>query len=162
MVARRALSDHHHVMRYVPPSKRFVSSEGDLLGPAPAGFAIRDSDKGGLSVTEVEHFGEMSARCRSIAAFAHRESLDSKKISNNAIFAWSQIADAKSAGQKYNKTLRVVHDPVDGNPGHAEIRHFTDEDLDLLDHFATDVFKEYEIVADMNVPARTVNEDGGN
>lgn len=154
MVARKALSDDHHVMRYIPASKRFVADDGTMIGPSPAGFVLRAEDKGGLSVTEVEHYGPMTAATRTSAAAAHRESLTSKKVGTSAIYAWSQISRAKKAASAYEKKIRVVHDPVSGNPGHAEVRHFTDEDLDLLDHFATNVFVEYEVVADMNLPPR--------
>jgi hypothetical protein len=141
-------------MRYIPSSKRFFAEDGTVLGPSPAGFVLRDDDRGGLSVTEIEHFGDMSAAARREAAVAHRESLPSKKVGAAGIYAWAQIDAAKTAALAYNKKIRVVHDPVDGNPGHAEIRHFTDEDLDLLDHFATDVFVDYEVIADMALPPR--------
>ncbi|MBO9724287.1 MAG: hypothetical protein J7530_07930 [Novosphingobium sp.] len=96
----------------------------------------------------------MSAAARRDAAVAFRESLDSKKLSANGIFASARIERVKDAALKYDKKVRIVHDPVPGNPGHAEVRHFTDEDLDLLDHFAEAVFDEYEVVANMQLPPR--------
>lgn len=124
------------------------------MGPGPGAFALREDDAGGLSVTEVEYFGTLSPVTRRAAAVAHRESLASKSVGKQAIYAWAQVAKVKHAAAIYGKSVRVIHDPVDGNPGHAEIRHFTDEDLDLLEHFATDVFHEYETVAEMNLPTR--------
>lgn len=152
MVARRALPDSHHVLRYVPQSKRVVDPDGNLGGPAPTAFALRVDDAGGLSVTEIEHFGEMSAASRVSALAAHRESLPSKTVRSNALCAWAQIERIKAAALTYEKHVRVVHDPVEGNPGHAEIRHFTDEDLDLLEFFSSDVFLNYEVVGSMELP----------
>jgi len=139
-------------MRYVPRSKQFIDDNDNSLGPAPGAFAIRDEDKGGLSVTEIEHFGDMTAEARALAAAAHRATTRSKKLGPTAIFAWAAIGEVKSAAQGYNKAVRVVHDPVDGNSGHAEIRHFSDDDLDLLDHFATDVFRDFAVVSSMDIP----------
>lgn len=154
MVARKALNDEHHVMRFIPASKQFVAEDGTQLGPALAGFTLREEDEGGLSVTEVEYFGEMSVEARRAAAVAHRESLTSKKVGAKAIYAWAQVGQIRKAGEAYDKKIRVVTDPVPGNDAHAQVRHFTDDDLDLLDHFATKVFVAYEVVADMELPAR--------
>jgi hypothetical protein len=141
-------------MRFIPPSKRFVDAEGVRGGPSLAGFALREDDAGGLSVTEIEHFGPMSAATRAAAAFAYRESQSSKRISANGIFARSEIGRVITAAQDHGKSVRIVHDPVDGNPGHAQVRQFTDEDLDLLEHLAEKVFHEYELVCDMQIPSR--------
>lgn len=154
MAARRPLSDEHHVLRYISATKRFVDEHGTRLGPGPASFVLREDDKGGLSVTEVEYYGPMSSASRRVAATAYRESLESKKIGAQAIFAWARVEKIRDASLSFNKKVRIVHDPVTGNPGHAEVRHFSDEDLELLEHFSSDVFKEYEIVADMNLPKR--------
>lgn len=152
MVARKALSDHHHVMRYVPAGRRFVDADGNRLGPGAGAFALRADDKGGLSVTEIEIFGPMGAEARSAAAVAYRSTLPSKRVGAEAIFAWASVESVKDAGGQYGKQLRVVHDPVVGNDGHAEIRHFTDEDLDLLEFFSGSVFSSYSTVASMCLP----------
>jgi len=94
----------------------------------------------------------MNRATRAAAAVAHRASLKSKSLGKQAIFAWAKVSDVVAAGLEYDRELRVVHDPVDGNPGHAEVRRFTDDDLDLLDYFATEVFQDYETVAAMNLP----------
>lgn len=151
--ARKALDESHHVMRFASRSRRFLDPETDqYLGPTPAAFALRDDDNGGMSVTWVEAFGSFSAKSRGLAAAAHRETLREKKLPKEAIFAWAKVADIKAAGNQYSKALRVVHDPVDGNPGHSEIRHFTDDDLELLDYFSSFVFSEYSAVKDMDIP----------
>lgn len=115
---------------------------------------MRAEDKGGLSVTWVEHFGDFGQSARAMAAAAHRETLREKKLPPNAIFAWAAVVEIKRAGDEYRKGVRVVHDPVDGNPGHSEIRHFSDEDLDLLDYMSSEVFVDYEVVKAMGIPPR--------
>lgn len=140
-------------MRFISATKRFVNADTAAReGPSLAGFQIRPGDEGGLSVTHVEHFGIMSHDSRVAAAVAHRESTQSKKLGPAAIFAWARVEKIRSAGVPYGKAIRVVHAPVDGNPAHAEIRHFTDDDLKLLDDYATRVFAEWQTVAEMNIP----------
>lgn len=155
MAARKALPDPHHVMRFVSRSKRIYDPDTDVYsGPSPAAFAMRDCDRGGLSVTWIEHFGPFGNASRAGAATAHRETLRDKKLPQNAIFAWAQVAEIKRAGDEYRKGVRVVHDPVEGNEGHSEIRHFTDDDLDLLDYMSSEVFCDYAVVKDMGIPPR--------
>lgn len=153
MAARKALPDHHHVMRFAAKSKRFHHPDtGQALGLSPAAFAIREGDEGGLSVTEIEFFGPLSPASLAEAAVAYRASQESKRLGPQGAFAWAEINAIKAAAQQYDKKVRVVHAPVDGNPAHAEIRHFTDDDLDLLAFFASDVFSNYVIVQDMTLP----------
>lgn len=154
MVARKALPDQHHVMRYAAKSKRFHHPDtGMPMGPSAAAFGMRDEDEGGLSVTEIEFFGPNSPLTRGLAAAAYRDSQASKKLGTQAIFSWALIGTVKQAAEAYGKTVRVVHAPVAGNPAHAEVRHFTYEDLDLLAFFASDVFLDFEVVAEMDIPA---------
>lgn len=155
MVARRALPDADHVMRFAPLSRQLIDGDtGASIGIAPTAFAIRAADKGGLSVTWIEHFGKDGRNSRAAAAAAYRESLPSKKLPAKGAFAWAEIEAIKNAGVPYRKRIRVVHDPVEGNPGHAEVRHFDDDDLELLELLATDVFIDWEFVANMSVPDR--------
>lgn len=152
MVARRPVPDQHHVMRFISPTKRFVDPDAVRQGPSFAGFKLGEKDDGGLSVTEIEVFGEMSADARRNAAAAHRGATESKRLSKEGIFAWAKVADVRSAAVTYGKPVRVVHDPVPGNPGHAEVRQFSDDDNDLLDHLARNVFVQWELVGAMNLP----------
>ncbi|WP_155006368.1 hypothetical protein [Sphingomonas hengshuiensis] len=141
------------MMRYISAAKRWVHPDTlERGGPSLAGFKLREEDNGGLSVTEVEYFGDFSYETRAAAAVAHRHALQSKKLGSQAIFAWAKVDDVIAAGTIYGKKLRIVHDPVAGNPGHAEVRHFKDDDLDILDHFASNVFVEFAVVAEMGLP----------
>ncbi|THD38305.1 MAG: hypothetical protein E7773_00695 [Sphingomonas sp.] len=139
-------------MRYVAPNKRVVDENAVRGGPGPGAFKLTPEDEGGLSVTEIEHFGANDAPTRVIAAVAFRASIPSKKLGANGLFARATVGAVKSAAAGYKKSVRVVHDPVEGNPGHAEIRHFDDNDFDLLAFFATDVFVDYEVVSAMGIP----------
>ena len=154
MIARRALPDDDHVSRYIPKNRQWRDDSDQYLGLTLAGFALRPKDAGGLSVTWIERFGEYGHEAKRSAALAYRESLDSKDLKKSALFAYAQVARIKRAATDYGKAIRIVTDPVDGNEGHAEVRHFTDDDLRLLTLLATDVFGEVDFVAEMHLPAR--------
>ena len=157
MPARRALPDADHVARFVPHNKQHRHPDTDaFLGVTAAAFAIREDDKGGLSTTWIEFFEAKPLDAIRAAACAFRESQPSKKIGKKALFALARIADTKAVALAYKKKIRVIHDPVHGNPAHAEIRHFDDDDLELLEVFATETFAELHLVADLNLPPRAV------
>ena len=141
-------------MRFASKSKQII--DPDTLacsGLSPAAFALREDDNGGLSVTWIEYFGSFGPQEIALAANAHRLAQLSKSLPPSGVFAWAKVTKIKQAALGFRKSLRVVHDPIDGNEAHAEIRHFTDEDLDLLDHFASDVFVEYDTFANIQAAA---------
>lgn len=153
MAARKALPKDDHVMRYVPKARQHRDPDTDeFLGLIPQAMELRDDDKGGLSVTWIEHFGAYGFAAKRDAAIAHRETLRTKHIGGEAVFATAQVQAIVDAGLRYSKSIRVVHDPVPGNSGHAEIRHFTDDDLRLLDLLATETFAEIDKVVDLKLP----------
>jgi hypothetical protein len=139
-------------MRYVPPSRRYLSADLVYGGPGEGAFELRDEDEGAISVTEVEYYGECNQEGRAIAAAGFRESIPSKTLSKNAIFSWAEVQSIKDGALLFKKNVRVVRDPVEGNLGHAQIRHFTGVDLEILEYFAENVFSEYSVVSDMNIP----------
>ena len=153
MVARRPLPDSDHIARFVPFNKQYRHPDtGELLGLTAAAFAIRNDDRGGLSSTWIEFFGEKSAESIASAAVAFRESQPSKKLGKQSLFAIAAISQAKADALLFKKSIRVVHDPVPGNPGHAEVRHFDDDDLELLEYFARETFSEYHLTRDIEFP----------
>jgi hypothetical protein len=142
-------------MRFVPYARQHRDPETDAFrGLAPSAMALDEKDKGGLSVTWIEHFGTFGMDAKRLGAMAFRESLDTKHLGGKGVFATARVRSVISAGRHFGKTLRVVFDPVPGNPGHSEVRHFTDDDLGLLDALATQVFNDYDLVSDIKLPKR--------
>ncbi len=109
-------------------------------------------DRGGMSVTWVEYFGPFGIAAKKAAAIAFRESQPSKKIGAKAVFATGNVQRILDAGSAFSKALRVVHDPVSDNRGHSEVRHFEDDELELLDLLASDVFSDINHVANLGLP----------
>ena len=154
VIARRAIPDCDHVSRFVPYSRQNRDAVTDaFLGLTSAACELGPADKGGLSVTWIEHFGVFGHKAKRKAAIAFRASLDSRRLPPQAVFAYAQVRKIKAAAYEYGRLVRVVWDPVAGNDGHCEIRHFADEDLRLLDLLATEVFGEPDLVLEMDLPA---------
>jgi hypothetical protein len=72
-------------------------------------------------------------------------------------FVSATVGNIKKAAVPFKKNVRVVHDPVPGNQGHAEIRRFNDDDLELLEHLSADVFGDIEYIGAMNLPKSVTN-----
>ena len=153
MIARRAIPDEDHVSRFVPKKRQNRHPETDAFqGLSIAACELRQTDDGGLSVTWIEHFGPYGTQSKRAAAIAYRASLASRRLPPQAAFAYAQVSQIKAAAARYDRVVRVVWDPVDGNQGHAEVRHFTDDDIRLLDLLAAEVFSDADIVGEMRLP----------
>jgi hypothetical protein len=151
-LAKKVVPDDDHLMRHVPYGQQVRDPDDDSFkGIVATAFSIRPSDKGGLSLTWVEHYGPKSLATYSYAASKFRDSLKSKKLGAKAFFAIGQAGIARQTAAKYGKQIRLVHAPDGPNTGHVELRRFTDEDRSLLDALALDVFAEHVAVAVLNL-----------
>lgn len=139
-------------MRYVPFGQQVRDpDDNSFRGIVGTAFSVRPSDKGGLSLTWVEHYGEKSLATYSIAASHFRESLEKRKLAPQAYFAIGQAGLTRKTAATHGKHIRIVHAPDGPNSGHVELLRFTDEDRCLLDALALDVFAEHVAVAELNL-----------
>lgn len=144
--------DDAHLMRFVPYAQQIRDPDSnEFLGIASTAFALRDSDKGGLSVTWIEHYGRKCLASVGIAASAFRDSLRSKKLGAQSYFVVGTAAETRVKAAEHGKQIRIVHAPDGPNTGHVEIRKFTDEDSSLLEAFAVEVYAEHIPVKDIPV-----------
>lgn len=152
MAARKPLPNTDHVARYVPPSKQHRDVDtGEFLQLGFQSLMLRDEDQGGLSVTWIEYFGPKNPQSKAIAAAAYRATLPSGKLSQKGLFATANVQALLDTGREFSKSLRVVHDPVDHNHGHAQVRQFSEEDIELLGVLADTIFAEIDFVSDMGI-----------
>jgi hypothetical protein len=152
-----AVADHDDVTRWVKP--KFVGKDDDgevLLDEydcpkfvAPAAFALA-LDEDGLSVTWLQQFGTGRAVHMRPAAEAFRSSIPSKKLSGKSAFAIATAGDVLAEGKKNSHKLRILHDPVDGNEGHTEIRRYPAEMGLLQLALATETFRERYLYQDIS------------
>jgi len=155
MVARKALPPGHHVMRLVPYKAQHRHPDTDaFIAVLPTAFELRPRYEGCLSVCWIEHFGGYDLAAKRDAAIAFRETLDTKHIGGAAVFAAAQVDAIVQSGKRFEKAIRVIHDPVPGNAGHACVRHYSNEDLELMDVLATEVFTDVVSVKALNLPKK--------
>ncbi|MFA6118063.1 MAG: hypothetical protein WC729_29020 [Sphingomonas sp.] len=141
-------------MRYVPYGRQIRDPDTDQFqGISLTAFELRDDDKGGMSVTWVEHYGPKQGTTYDAAAACFRDSLDKKKLAPKAAFAIGNAGATRAVAKEHKKQIRLVHAPDGTNTGHVEIRKFSDEDYALLEALARDVFTEHVLVAKMAPPA---------
>ena len=144
--------DADHLMRWVRRNQQYRDSETDefkgILGIA---FHIRSDDEGGLSTTWVEHYGPKSLLTYEIAASKFRDSLQSGKLGVQSYFAIGNVGLTKAACLARYKKIRLVHAPDGPNTGHLEIHKFSDEDQELLEILAVDVFTEHVSVISLGL-----------
>ena len=153
MVARKAIPDEDHVSRFAPYSRQFRDPETDeLIGLAAAACAIRESDEGGLSVNWIEYYGKYGTASKKSAAVAFRSTLSNQKLPPKGAFGYANVGRIRKSCEAVGRKVRVVHAPIEGNDGHAEIRHFSDDDFGLLEELSTNVFGDCDIVKNMNLP----------
>ncbi len=139
-------------MRHVPYGQQVRDPDDESFkGIAATAFSLRPTDKGGLSLTWVEHYGPKSLPTYCHAASKFRDSLQSKKLGAKAYFAIGQAGVARKTATTFGKQIRLVHAPDGPNTGHVELRRFTDEDRRLLDALALDVFAEHVAVAELTL-----------
>jgi hypothetical protein len=144
--------DGDHLMRYVPYGQQIRDPDDESFkGIVGTAFSVRPSDKGGLSVTWIEHYGPKSLATYSKAASKFRDSQGSKKLGAKAYFAIGEAGAARKMSATYGKKIRLVHAPDGPNTGHVELRRFTDEDRRLLDALALDVFAEHVAVTNLTL-----------
>jgi hypothetical protein len=142
--------DPDHLMRYVPRSRQLRDRETDAFrGVLGSAFNIRDEDKGGLSVTWIEHYGLKSEDTIRLAGTCYRDSLPSRKLNRSACFSIGNADAIREAGMARGKRLRLIPAPDGPNSGHVEIHRFNDQDKELLDALAMDVFVEHVPVAQL-------------
>lgn len=140
-------------MRFVPRGQQIRDPEDEscFKGILGAAFSVRPDDKGGLSLTWVEHYGAKCAATYSVAASKFRDSLKSKKLGAKAYLAIGNAGSTRGTAANYGKQIRLVHAPDGPNTGHVELRRFSDEDRALLDALALEVFTEHVAVAGLTL-----------
>jgi hypothetical protein len=151
-LAKEKVPDSDHLMRFVPRGQQVRDPEDNSFkGIIGTAFSVRPSDKGGLSLTWVEHFGPKSMTTYGVAASKFRDSLPSGKLGNQGYFAIGLAGATRKTASIYGKQIRIVHAPDGSNTGHVELRRFVDEDRRLLDAFALEVFVEHVAVTDLTL-----------
>ena len=144
------IPDDNYVLRYASSNRLQWDEENNVVGIAPGAFALRERDDGVLSVTWIEFFcGEQNALYEAVRAF--RRSMDNQ-VGKNSAFGKARVDSIIQCGLLHTKRrkLRVLHEPEERNQGHAAVRRYAADDLELMELLASSAFTE--IILNKDVP----------
>jgi hypothetical protein len=134
------LPDEHHVIRVVPFTKLETDGEGRPTGRVLFSAFQRRETEEGLSVTWLEYFA--GDRPVQIVRAVHAIRASNFKPSPKSAFAIGGVGPIKQQCVAKNHKIRIIHDPVDDNKAHAELRQFPRDDVALLEALATSGWSE--------------------
>jgi hypothetical protein len=134
------LPDEDHVIRYVPWGRLRKDEDDNVIGFLPQAFELREGELY-LSVNWLEyHEGDRDTQIR-LSVWAIRGEFE-RPLGAKSGFAIGNVAKVKQTCQAAGSRVRIVHEPVTNNPGHAAVRRLPRDDMSLLDALATDAFTE--------------------
>ena len=124
------------MVRYVPWSRLRRDDEENVIGFLGEAFALKPDEKS-PSYVWLEYFeGDRQKRIEhSVTTFR-----GTIKVGSKSAFAIGKIGKIKSICEENGFRVRVVYDPIDGNPAHSEIRKFPRDEVALLEALATEAF----------------------
>ena len=134
------LADGHHVVRHVPLSKTRRDAEGNVLGILPAAIERREGEEY-LSVNHLEHFTGTRKQQMAEVKAAITAAKESKTIGAKGLFATANVGALKSTVQaKSTKKIRIAYAPTKYNPSHSAIHDIPEDDIELMNQLADEVF----------------------
>jgi hypothetical protein len=142
----KSLPDEDHVMRYVSWARLRRDADDNVLGVLPEAFQLRQ-DEDALSVNWIEFYGNSETRVHE-SVWALRKS---RKAGAKSAFVIGEVGKIKATCTLHGCTVRVLHEPQDGEPAHAAIRRLPRDDLILLAALAEDAFTE--MIHNSSVPS---------
>jgi hypothetical protein len=132
VVANLPRSDH--VVRHVPWARLRRNEHDEVIGILPHAFQRREAEDA-LSVNWLEHAEGTRDEQVEIAAKRIAATL---RLGGKSRLALSLIGKIHSTCLKHGAKVRIVHEPLPKNPGHASIRQLPREDLILLEALANE------------------------
>jgi hypothetical protein len=140
------IPDEDHVMRNVSWGRLRRDENDNVLGCLPQAFESRP-DEEYLSVNWIEYEGgDWETRIR-ISVWAIRRN---RNVGPKSAFAIGEAGNIKATCLTGGTKVRITHEPLEDNPGHAGIRRLPKDDLFLLSLLADDAFSD--LIANADIP----------
>src|SRR3954454_21240639 len=128
-------------MRYVPWKKLRKDENDNVLGFLPQAFQLRPDAEAAsgwedsLSVCWIEHFSEPTRKNEAVWELRRAQ-----KAGGKSAFGIGNVGQIKAKCAAHGHRVRIVHEPLEGQPAHSGIRRLPPEDLLLLAALAEDAF----------------------
>jgi hypothetical protein len=127
------IPSNDYVMRQISPSRLRKDGDGKVVGILAEAFEQIQPD--GLSVTWVDFWNSDEFQ----RPFDARAAIQRTRPSKNAGYACANCEAIISVGVKSGSKIRILHDPLAGNDGHALVK-IPEENVELFDLLAREIF----------------------
>lgn len=138
-MGKRDIHDEEHVVRCCSRQKQVVDENGTVLGVTWEAFALRDVDKGYLSVALFETVSG-DADTRLIHIRGQWDQSGFRYNPRKAVMAVCNTGIIREYGLKRACKIRVLHEPSRQNDAYSAIRRLPQDngDIDLLESLASE------------------------
>ena len=133
------IPDSDHIVRHVPWSKLRKDEDDNVLGVLGEAFRRREGEDT-LSVNWVEYFDGEPAQQRIATVQCMRGSELRIRPNSKCGYAIGNVGLIADVCRERSGRIRVIHEPVDSNEGHADVRRLPRDNDGLLDLLAADVW----------------------
>lgn len=145
-----------HVLRFVPPSRLHRDEDDNVIGVLPQAFELRlHQDEKYLSVNWLEYFkGDFDSNIEAtVSSFRESRKAINARMPKRSAFCIGNVGKVLDTciACKFPK-VRIVYEKQNSthNKSHSKIIRLPENDADLLDLFANDVFDRIVFNADIS------------
>lgn len=145
----RLIPDGDHVIRHVPLAKTRRDSDGKIYGILPQALERRDGEEY-LSVSHYEYFPGSEIQKLASVRNAIAAGKQSGTIGIKGLLTRANVSILKQAvEQKSAQKIRVTYLPTEKDPSHSGVYKLPQEDAELMDALASEVFSEIFLLSDI-------------
>jgi hypothetical protein len=152
-MAGKKLPAEDHVLRYAGNARLLKAANEDdefvVIGIDRDAYRRRETEKA-LSVTWAEYFvGSWQQQIEEAAQAFRRTYTSAAKKPFKGAFGIGRVDAIDAMCRKHGHQVRILHERVDGNEGHAGIHRIPRDNDDLLDDLADNVFDTFVLNSDI-------------
>jgi hypothetical protein len=142
-LATSNLPPDDHVVRHAGYNQLRRDENDTALGLDWTAFLLRPGETF-LSVTWLEHFAGSAAERLTLAVAAIAKT---RNVAPRSGFGVARVGAVHDTCGRFDRRLRIIHEPDDRNPAHSGIHRLPQDDRELLDALAAEAFAEFHAAA---------------
>lgn len=143
------IPDGDHVIRHVPLAKTRRDSDGKIYGILPQAIERRDREEY-LSVSHYECFHGSQIQKLASVRNAIAAGKQSGTIGIKGLLAKANVRILKQAvEQNAEQKIRIAYLPTKKDPSHSGVYKLPQENTELMDALASEVFSEMFLLSDI-------------
>lgn len=148
-MADAKILDEDHLVRSVPFARlrKADGSDDEIIGVLPQAFALRP-DEDYLSATWLEFFSGSTPAAQKVTMVRTLRASKFKPTAKSG-FAIGKVQEIRMTCANAGHQVRVIHDPTEDNPGHAAVRRYPSDDIELFTALASGAWSEWFLNRDI-------------